>query len=337
MEDLENFEIDSSEDLININKNFVDPIIIKSWKKWFLSQGHSLESCITYESFIKRFIGLGIKVNQKSTDIFMESHSNSVSSSALKSLFKFLVFKKKYSNDLLNIRFERNKQTKRLPKSISYTDIQTIIKNMRSTKTKILTEFIFELALRVSEAFKVTYSDFNWSDWLLNKNEFGKLNLKDTKKRGFGVIPVKPELMNLIYESHKGRTSTGIPIGNNVFWVSDFNRIIEFLDRKEYSREQNQHDYLDYSKRTYRKELSEVSKEVIGKSISIHTLRHSKAQLLMDRGMPIESIKEVLRHSQISSTEIYAQASPEKVKKDLKAYDIFKESQMNNEKENSKS
>lgn len=321
---------EQKEDIINNDKKIIDSSIIEPWKKWFISQGHSIESCLTYESFIKRFVGNGVKINQKNTDLFMESHMNSVSSSSLKSLYKFLVRKNYCSPDILNIRFERNKQTKRLPKSISYNDVQIVIKNMRSLQTRIITELIFELGLRVSESLKLTYSDFNWSEWLLNRNEFGKVNLVDTKKRGFGVVPVKPELMNLIYESHKNRTSTGIPIGNNVFWIGLENRIMEFLTRKDFSQQQNLHDYLDYSKRTYRKELNEVSKEFIGKSISPHTLRHSKAQLLMDRGMPIESIKEVLRHSQISSTEIYAQASPEKVKKDLIAFDIFKNSQLNN-------
>jgi site-specific recombinase XerD len=51
--------------------------------------------------------------------------------------------------------------------------------------------------------------------------------------------------------------------------------------------------------------------------------------MLMDNGMPIESLKVFLGHEEISTTEIYAQASPEKVKRDLKAYDIFKKVQEN--------
>jgi site-specific recombinase XerD len=297
--------------------------LIEDWKKWFLSQGYSIESYIAYHSFVKRFLDLNLKFNQKDIDTFRMSHMNSVCSGALKSIIKFLVRKRLYPQELLNIRFDRNKHNQRIPKSISYQEVQIIINNMPSLQLKILTEFIYELGLRVSEAFKVIYSDFNWNEFLQNRDDFGKVTIHVKRGKSF-VVPVKSNIMNLIYNSHQSRTETGIPIGNNVFWVSDNNNIVDFLGRKEYTSVQNWHDYLDYSKRTYRKLLYSISKQHIGKRINPHILRHSKAQILMDRGMPIESIKEVLRHSQISSTEIYAQASPEKVKRDLKIYDIFK-------------
>jgi integrase/recombinase XerD len=311
--------------------------VLDDWKKWMLSQGYSYETTVMYGSFIKRYIGDSIEITQRSVDKFREDYMNCVCSSALKSLFKFVVRKRNFPDSIMNIRFDRNKPTKRMPYSLSYNDVQNIIKSMPTLMLRLMTLFLFELGLRISEVLKIQWEDFNWSEWLENREEYGKVKIIGSKRRELSVMPVKPGLMQILWESHKNRTDKGIPLGKNVFWVTDSDKIQEFLLRPEYSHDENVHDYLIYSKIMYGRKLKEISKQVLGKSINPHIFRHSKGQILMDRGMPLESIKEVLRHAEISSTIIYAQASPEKVRKDLEKYDVRPSETQNNPQTNNPS
>lgn len=310
-----------------IVKPIVTPEIVEEWKKWFLIQKFSLDTVDMYYSFIKRFVGYKVLVNQKSVDRFRESHMGTVSSSALKSLFKFLVYKKQFPENLLVIRFERNRQSRKLPKTISSDEVDKIIEGMESLRDKLMTRTMYSLALRIEECLKLLWSDISWSDWIKNKNEYGKINLKGTKRDKFRVLPVNPVLMNDLYDNHPNRTSDGIPIGNLLF--GDTKKFMEIMSdkregenlNKEQLTSRNKKYYLNLAKQRYRDLLYRVSKERIGRAISPHVLRHSKAQFLMDNNTPIESIQGLLGHESISTTQIYAKASVHKLQEDLKKFD----------------
>jgi len=47
------------------------------------------------------------------------------------------------------------------------------------------------------------------------------------------------------------------------------------------------------------------NKNIIDKKITLHILRHSIATHLLQKEVPLESIKTFLRHSSLESTQIY--------------------------------
>jgi site-specific recombinase XerD len=49
-------------------------------------------------------------------------------------------------------------------------------------------------------------------------------------------------------------------------------------------------------------------------SILPHLLRHSVATTLLERGMPIEQIQKFLVHSNLETTQIYAESTTEMLK-----------------------
>ena len=65
----------------------------------------------------------------------------------------------------------------------------------------------------------------------------------------------------------------------------------------------------------------------IVKNITPHLLRHGTAMLLLERGLPLDEIQKVLGHENIGTTQIYAQTSMLRVKKNVNSiYDnVFKE------------
>jgi integrase len=331
-ETVEVFDIkkeDTQEEVIsNFKKHYIiTPLLVEEWKKWFLVQKFSLDTVDAYYSFIKRYVGFKVILCQKSIDRFREENMGSVSSSALKSLIKFLVYKKDFPESFLNLRFEKNKQLKKEPKTITPDEVEKIIDAMPDLKSRLLTQTIYTLALRVEEAFKLTWSDFDWSEWLKNKEAYGMVHLKRTKRNKFRNLPVNPVLMNNLYKNHNLRTTDGIPIGNLIFGdaaqfmeLQKDKREDEHLN-KEQLIERNKKHYLNLEKQQYRELIYRISLKTINKRISPHVLRHARATFLMENNTPIETIKEILGHESIATTQIYAKASIKKIREDLQKYD----------------
>ena len=65
---------------------------------------------------------------------------------------------------------------------------------------------------------------------------------------------------------------------------------------------------------------NEAQKKGIKKNISPHVLRHSFATHLLNNGADLRIIQELLGHSDLKTTEIYAHLANEKIKKDYEIY-----------------
>lgn len=79
-----------------------------------------------------------------------------------------------------------------------------------------------------------------------------------------------------------------------------------------YLFESNRHDR--YSPRAIQKLIHAAAKEAgIEKRVYPHLLRHSVAQILLDRGMPLEQLQKFLGHKDLRTTQIYAESSLEQV------------------------
>jgi integrase len=58
----------------------------------------------------------------------------------------------------------------------------------------------------------------------------------------------------------------------------------------------------------------------IDKPITFHLARHSFACLALNMGMPIESVSKILGHTNITTTQIYAKITMEKLEHDMSAF-----------------
>lgn len=75
-----------------------------------------------------------------------------------------------------------------------------------------------------------------------------------------------------------------------------------------YLFESNRHER--YSARAIQKLIQAAAKEAgLEKRVYPHLLRHSVAQILLDRGMPLEQLQKFLGHRDLKTTQIYAESS----------------------------
>lgn len=87
--------------------------------------------------------------------------------------------------------------------------------------------------------------------------------------------------------------------------------IIKYLHQGEYVFE-----HMEYG--TMAKRIHRVMKEVgIRKRISFHCARHTFAVLALNKGMPIESLSRMLGHTNITTTQIYAKITMQKLEEDM--------------------
>ena len=122
----------------------------------------------------------------------------------------------------------------------------------------------------------------------------------------------------------KGSKERIIPIGDYAMHYLKLyiNEYRSQLLKKEYT------EYLflnNLGKRISRQSFFKLIKdEAIKKNIktnfSPHTLRHSFATHLLDRGADIVSIKEMLGHSSLATTQIYTHISNKKLQEDYKNF-----------------
>lgn len=215
----------------------------------------------------------------------LSSRSISHNISVIRTLYKFLLINKYIEKDIA-VFLELPKLKKALPKVLTIEEVDKLLDisltNEFSYRNKAMLELMYATGLRVSELVNLKLNDIDIDSCLV-------------KTMG------------------KGSKERIIPLGDYaLFYLKEYVYKYRTLMMKD-----KIHDYIfvnnhgsKLTRQGFFKIIKELAKEKgINKDISPHTLRHSFATHLLDRGADLRSIQEMLGHSNIATTQIYTHIS----------------------------
>ncbi|MGB9677609.1 MAG: tyrosine recombinase XerC [Candidatus Ratteibacteria bacterium] len=234
---------------------------------------------VEYEDFIN-FIG-----KLKNSNLKEKTIGRKVAS--LKSFYKFL-FIRKFIKKNPALLIKSPKIPEKLPNFLTYDEICKILeipgnsKNWRILRDKTILELLYSTGIRVGELANLRIDDINFTD---------------------EVIKVKG----------KGKKERIVPVGKPAL-----NCLIEYIEKRPNKTEK----FLFLNK--YGKKLTERSIERIvkkytlisgiNKRVTPHTIRHTFATHLLDKGADLRTVQELLGHERITTTQIYTHLTVEKLK-----------------------
>ena len=215
----------------------------------------------------------------------------------IKNFHNYLLKEKIVSNDVSEF-IERPKLKKSLPKSLSMEDIDKLLdiplENSFDYRNKAMLELMYGCGLRVSELINLEINDIDMTNCLI---------------KVFG----------------KGSKERDIPLGEYaIFYLKEYlERRNSLLKKKPCNKLFLNNHGQGMTRQGFFKMLKGLLEEKgLNSNISPHTLRHSFATHLLNRGADLRSIQEMLGHSDISTTKIYTKVSDEKVIDDYNEYHL---------------
>ncbi len=185
------------------------------------------------------------------------------------------------SNPATGIKFE--KAEKKLPEILTSKEIDLLLaqadtKDIKGCRDKAMLELLYATGIRVSELINLNVNDVI--------TDVGILHCSSGKSDR--IIPVYPTAVAAVQEYLKRVRSVTV------------------FDKNEKSLFVNMNGQR-LTRQGFWKIIKQYAAQAgINKDITPHTLRHSFATHLLENGAQLKDIQEMLGHSDISSTQVYA-------------------------------
>ena len=215
----------------------------------------------------------------------------------IKNFHKYLLKEKLVNEDVAEF-IERPKLKKSLPKALSVEDVDNLLDIKLDTpfdyRNKAMLELMYGCGLRVSELVN------------LEMNDIDMINC-------------------LIRVAGKGNKERDIPLGEySIYYLQEYiDRRDSLLKKKPCNKLFLNNHGQGMTRQGFFKNLKAILEEKgLNPNISPHTLRHSFATHLVNKGADLRSVQEMLGHSDISTTKIYTKVSDEKVIEDYNEYHL---------------
>ncbi len=220
------------------------------------------------------------------------STSMSRAFSSIKAFHKFLL-KEKLVKSNVSLLVDTPKIDKKLPMVLTVDEMMLILDKVDTSndlgkRNQMMFELDYACGLRVSELINLKVTDLHMTSKMISI--FGK----GSKERllpihDYALAKLRDYLMNVRPNLLKGKKDFGFLFLNS---------------RGE-----------QLTRQAYFKILKQVASDVgITKEISPHTIRHSYATHLLESGVDLRLIQELLGHEDISTTQIYTHISQNKLK-----------------------
>lgn len=209
-------------------------------------------------------------------------HLKKMHSSASESFFKHTVYGLRYVYRMLGMKANRIslpaiERQKKLPVVMSTKEVKLMLKTPKYLKHRLILAMLYDCGLRCFELRKVKLIDVDFDRKMLH--------VREGKGRKDRYVPISYHLLRGL--------KTYINTDGPVEWLFNGQPDIDG-------------NPTAYSQRGIQWIVKQAKKEAgIEKSITTHTFRHSYATHLLEFGLDLVSIKELLGHSHIETTMLY--------------------------------
>jgi len=203
--------------------------------------------------------------------------------SSLRSYYGFLM-QKNYIKEDPTANLERPKNKRKLPNVLTVQEVNRLLaqprgKDPKSIRDKAMLELLYATGIRVSEIISLKVSDIDIENKQLICRSSGKKRVVPVDSNALHYIKVylkeaRHELVRNKDEKTLFVNYHGKPMTRQGFW-----KIVKYYKEKA----------------------------KIDKKITPHTLRHSFAIRLLNKGTDIKVVQKMLGHSDLSTTQIYTQ------------------------------
>lgn len=198
---------------------------------------------------------------------------------SIKGFFKYLCHKRIIKTNPSSS-INSPKLPKRLPKVLSINELNLILKENLNTQDYTIIELLYSAGLRVSELTELELKNIDLAQRVIKV--FGK----GSKER---IVPIGKKCSEIIQKHLKKRELIALKYNSKPYL---------FL--------------TENGKKITRQKVYKIIHSlgnIVGKNISPHTIRHSFATHLLERGADLRVVQELLGHSSIVTTQLYTHIS----------------------------
>jgi integrase/recombinase XerD len=281
--------IDSFLDYLSVERGLAKNTIIayredlNIYLNFMIKRGISALSKITKNDIIE------FMLSEKDKGVSPTSISRRLA--AIRMFHRFLARERVLKEDPTTL-IDSPKLWKKVPDTLSLNEVEALISQpdprlRQGARDKAILETLYATGMRVSESTDLKVNNVNLDIGFL---------------RCIG----------------KGNKERVIPLGKKA--IHSINRYLEFSRPHLLKGKTSEFLFVNrsgnkLSRQSIWKLIKQYAKEAkIKKVIKVHTLRHSFATHLLERGADLRSVQEMLGHSNISTTQIYTHIDKERLK-----------------------
>jgi site-specific recombinase XerD len=180
------------------------------------------------------------------------------------------------------LRIKRPKREKKIPSVLTKEEVKKLFRAIENKKSKLMISMIYACGFRVSELLNLKIKELDFEENIGHVRQ-----AKGKKDRIFNI----PRFLSK-------------PLKKQVKIQTEINQEFLFTGPKGRLTDRNLQKIIKKA----------AEKAGIKKNVHPHTLRHSFATHLLEKGVDIRYIQALLGHSSIATTELYTHVSREKLK-----------------------
>lgn len=295
-------------------------ISIDKFESYLTNKGLKERSIENYLYYFNKFTDEVFNQETVSRFLSLKANRNTVAKGFLLNFKKFLLVNRKelniehLKNDILEIDFPQitGKRKKRIPRRLSKEQILKIESAFPDEKEKLELLLTYYGGLRLGGLLKIKILSFDWEEWKKDISKIGHARvLEKGDKEGIVRFPSKLMKRVAAYIHACGFSSP---------------------DTYLFIKPTKENQKIKNLGKTWQNKLAQAGiaagitqigsngKVIPGTGVHPHLLRHSFASNLLDQVKDMNKVKVALRHSDISSTQIYTHVDEEQLDKDMSEF-----------------